>query len=517
MHDFFISYNKADKSWAEWIAWVLEENGQTDVIQSWDILPGGNFVLEMQRAAIDCDRTIAVLSEDYLNSASAQPEWAAILVKDPQDAKHKLLPIRVRPCEPQGLLRSVAYVDLVGKSERDAESTLLSAIVERPKPTTRPLFPEVARPASERSSMGRVRFPGTGFRLRGRGNKYKAYLRNGRALWKEDHVVPPRQNGVSPQRRPLQSIWDALPSGSLMDTMAQVHAGIHYKTGLAAECVDDNMRPGFAPGIATVESYFEPYLVGDYQYLCTKTEVMRDKSYLFDWDQPKVLVNRVRTSRGIWNMSGAVDEQGLLASRQFHGMWPKAGVPVELLSAIISGPVANAYIFDHSSGREIRIRSIKQIPVPRFTDEQTDFIVSLVQDYYSQRGQWIAEPEREKHYRQRCLELLYWIDAVVLEAYALPPTLERLLLDQFDVAERRPLPFGFPGYGEEYERAKVALREEKAYRSLLKQYHALVDKKYMTGLTPTETEDMERLGRETDAHNAPFYDSIFEMLSVGKK
>jgi hypothetical protein len=25
MKDFFISYNSADKTWAEWIAWQLEE------------------------------------------------------------------------------------------------------------------------------------------------------------------------------------------------------------------------------------------------------------------------------------------------------------------------------------------------------------------------------------------------------------------------------------------------------------------------------------------------------------
>ena len=29
--DFFISYNKADKAWAEWIAWELEEAGYKSV------------------------------------------------------------------------------------------------------------------------------------------------------------------------------------------------------------------------------------------------------------------------------------------------------------------------------------------------------------------------------------------------------------------------------------------------------------------------------------------------------
>jgi TIR domain len=32
--DFFISYNKADLQWAEWIAWTLEESGYIVVIQA---------------------------------------------------------------------------------------------------------------------------------------------------------------------------------------------------------------------------------------------------------------------------------------------------------------------------------------------------------------------------------------------------------------------------------------------------------------------------------------------------
>ena len=31
MKDFFISYNQADRAWAEWIAWILEEAGYTVV------------------------------------------------------------------------------------------------------------------------------------------------------------------------------------------------------------------------------------------------------------------------------------------------------------------------------------------------------------------------------------------------------------------------------------------------------------------------------------------------------
>jgi hypothetical protein len=34
MTDFFISYTSTDKAWAEWIAYVVEEEGYTVVIQA---------------------------------------------------------------------------------------------------------------------------------------------------------------------------------------------------------------------------------------------------------------------------------------------------------------------------------------------------------------------------------------------------------------------------------------------------------------------------------------------------
>jgi hypothetical protein len=51
MKDFFISYNKADLQWAEWIAWQLDDAGYSVVIPGWDFLSGCNFILEMHGAA----------------------------------------------------------------------------------------------------------------------------------------------------------------------------------------------------------------------------------------------------------------------------------------------------------------------------------------------------------------------------------------------------------------------------------------------------------------------------------
>jgi hypothetical protein len=150
--DFFVSYNRADRQWAEWIAWQLETAGYTTIIQAWDFRPGGNFIIEMQRAAEQALRTVAVLSPDYLRALYTQPEWAAAIARDPTGEKRTLLPVRVRKCELQGLLSQVIYLDLVGLAEEVAREKLLAGAKQgRAKPATTPGFPGIEEPS----------FPGT--------------------------------------------------------------------------------------------------------------------------------------------------------------------------------------------------------------------------------------------------------------------------------------------------------------------------------------------------------------------
>ncbi len=141
MTSFFISYTKADRVWAEWIGGMLEREGHSVIIDVWDFRPGSNFALEMQQAATRADKTLLVLSEDYLEAVYTQPEWAAAFAKDPLGLKRKMLPVRVGECDPEGLLGPIVYVDLIGLDEAAARQAILNALLERGKPATAPRFP----------------------------------------------------------------------------------------------------------------------------------------------------------------------------------------------------------------------------------------------------------------------------------------------------------------------------------------------------------------------------------------
>ncbi len=165
--DFFVSYNRQDRIWAEWIAWTLEERGHTTVLQAWDFRPGSNFVLEMQKAASGARQTIMVLSPAYLAAEYTQAEWAAAFSADPRGAARKLIPVRVTPCEPTGLLGPVIYIDLVGLSAEEAAAALLGGLAERAKPETKPAFPGSSMAAgaaghAPRMAPQEIPFPGSG-------------------------------------------------------------------------------------------------------------------------------------------------------------------------------------------------------------------------------------------------------------------------------------------------------------------------------------------------------------------
>ena len=105
--DFFISYTQADRAWAEWIGRQLEQAGYTVILQAWDFLPGTDWVHQMHTAVQRAERTLAVLSPAYLESSEfGETEWRAAFAADPSGEGRRLIPVRVRECQPEGLLKT---------------------------------------------------------------------------------------------------------------------------------------------------------------------------------------------------------------------------------------------------------------------------------------------------------------------------------------------------------------------------------------------------------------------------
>lgn len=123
--EFFISYNKVDKEIAEWIAWVLEDAGYSTVIQAWDFRAGSNFIIEMQKASVHCNRTIAVFSQAYMDALFTHPEWAAAFSNDPTGADRKLIPVGLRILKSQECLGTLCISILWGLRKKMRKKSCL--------------------------------------------------------------------------------------------------------------------------------------------------------------------------------------------------------------------------------------------------------------------------------------------------------------------------------------------------------------------------------------------------------
>lgn len=147
MYNFFISYAKKDIEWANWIAWILEKKGYSVILQEWDFIAGKNFVLQMDIAARESEKTIAILSTAYMSSVFTPSEWAAAFAEDPMGKTSKLIPIRIEECKLDGLLKQISYIDLVGISNEEEAKKLIEDRVggRRLKPSVAPPFPNDAK------------------------------------------------------------------------------------------------------------------------------------------------------------------------------------------------------------------------------------------------------------------------------------------------------------------------------------------------------------------------------------
>ncbi|MDQ3702996.1 MAG: hypothetical protein M3442_19045 [Chloroflexota bacterium] len=293
---------------------------------------------------------------------------------------------------------------------------------------------------------------------------YEHFVRAGRPSWEETATVVATVPAVpiaAPALwiRPLQRVWRALDGLPVLSDVAKARNGIYFGPSLRSEgehLVSNQPRDGFRPGLVRVEDGFEPLVVRRHVYLNMDSAVMykRSKAHLFSWDTPKVIVNGVRLSRGPWVVTGAPDREGLVVYHLFHALWPTLDVPVEVLAAIVNGPVANAFVSTSRTSRANRIETLNRIPIPRLNSDTMSAIGVAVADYRRERFRWLAwqrspvdtgRREDEATVELLCRQALYRIDAAVLAAYDLAPRVERELLDFF-AGHRRPGPVAFQRY-----------------------------------------------------------------------
>ena len=164
--DFFVSHAGADRAWAEWVAWQLEQAGYTVELDVWDWAAGQNFITAMSDALDRCDRVVALFSAAYFERERyTTEEWTAAALHVPGTADNRLVPVRVEDVpltRMPGVLRPLVFKDLFGVDEGQARQVLLAAVAGPRRPDHQPVFPGHGTPeGTSRVGAEGPRLPGS--------------------------------------------------------------------------------------------------------------------------------------------------------------------------------------------------------------------------------------------------------------------------------------------------------------------------------------------------------------------
>jgi N-6 DNA Methylase len=269
----------------------------------------------------------------------------------------------------------------------------------------------------------------------------------------------------------LGSVWHSLRTHATLSEYAAVHRGIEWnknlidpvtrkETGWRDRLVRSKPFAHSMKGIPPKAKPFYVFQSPPTAFLDVGEENALYEARLLDWSAPKVILNAARKGRGAWRLAAFADTEGLVCYQTYTAAWPHDPANLQMLAAIINGPVANAFV----ATREIRsntIDTIKDIPYPHFDAthrRQVERLIAAYLDTLKRADEEIFSTSLQKE----AVLILKAIDAVVLACYDLPPRTERALLDYCSrSADKRHLPNGvvFTPYFPKDFKPFFALRE----------------------------------------------------------
>jgi len=233
----------------------------------------------------------------------------------------------------------------------------------------------------------------------------------------------------------LQHMWSELASFPTLGDIAEIHRGVEYKIQLQdreEKLFSEVPRDGWVQGLRSVTSDFEPYIVRPSMYLNLDSQLMWHEEYMLPWEKPKVIANVAVIGQSPWRIVGALDEQGLVCTQSFHGIWPTDVVPIEVIAALLNGPVANAFLNVDGTSRYNHIHMLQQIPVPQFDNWEIHEITSLVREYMAIRERWHSRSEDAKRSKVTGEGVIGRIEEEILGCYHLSMKPEKELLACFE-------------------------------------------------------------------------------------
>ncbi len=285
--------------------------------------------------------------------------------------------------------------------------------------------------------------------------------------------------------RVLEDVWDYCERNfPILDSISEGGQGLIYKgrhLPQGAKTVDKIRFAGAVKGYALFDSDIEIHRLPKEYWLSIEPEVIRRPMWGLQQGEAQILMNYAPVSADPWRLKALIDRKGLPVSGRFLVFRPKSHKwSLNALWGILNSPLANAFIFAHTTDRDIPSGVAKKIPIPSCTKSSLQKLEGLVAEYFALMKK--KDSEFGFDVRNKAKQLLLLIDAKVMRLYDLPPKMEKRILDLFQGIQRKGVDFEFKGYypegfesavplheylSEEYQRSTVMFADDwvKKYRS----------------------------------------------------
>ncbi len=279
----------------------------------------------------------------------------------------------------------------------------------------------------------------------------------------------------------LHRVWDACRMLPKFKQFADIGQGLSHRSGDDPQLPEGTIteskekHPKLVEGFASIDDSPDTHLQPSIWWLNTaKATILRPRHGATP-GIPQVVMNYAPVDRDVWRLKAFIDPVGRPLTSDFLVIRSRS-LPLEYLWATCNSPIANAFAFAFGTKRHTTAGVFRHLPVPEISPEGIAKVRSTALAYLNaatefttktqaqaakaksnaksakaqtlsasrqMRLGFASEPtEEEIKAASERLRALHWrVDAEVLRLYALPPELERELLDTFDGVRRVGVPF----------------------------------------------------------------------------
>jgi hypothetical protein len=247
----------------------------------------------------------------------------------------------------------------------------------------------------------------------------------------------------------LEDVWRSLASCRRLASLVEVGQGFqHEGRNLPAGAVTASQHrgSGFKQGFVGWHQDLKTHELPRRMWLNLSPSVIRCRGSGCEVGTPQVLLNYARVSRGPWRLKALLDRKGHAVTSRFLTVRPRRqDTPLEYLWGLLNSPLANAYVATHTGKRDILVRMMRALPIPRADSEEMETVAQTTRAYL-RHVTAAGEPFAATTSENRAKELYLRMDAAVLRLYDLPPRVEKELLDYFAGHKRQGVPFQMDRY-----------------------------------------------------------------------